>query len=127
MRLTQAAETEKKEEGFFEGLFAGMRLIATRSYIFGILIVSTIYEAISQIIEYQMHVKANAVPQFSGELGFSTFLGYYGITLIKCAMTSGTMDTLTAAAKYNFHISNCPIITAEPSIAANCAQARIMG
>ena len=56
-----------------------MRLIATRSYIFGILIVSTIYEAISQIIEYQMHVKANAVPQFSGELGFSTFLGYYGI------------------------------------------------
>lgn len=74
----QAAETEKKEEGFFEGLFAGVKLIATRPYIFGILIVSTVYEAISQIIEYQMHVKANAVPQFSGELGFAKFLGYYG-------------------------------------------------
>lgn len=74
----QAAATEKKEEGFFEGLFAGVRLIATRPYIFGILIVSTLYEAISQVIEYQMHVQANTFPEYSGELGFAKFLGYYG-------------------------------------------------
>ncbi len=75
----QAAATEDKKETFFEGLFAGLRLIATRPYIIGILIVSTIYEVINQVIEYQMQSQACASPYFSTELGFAQFQGIYGI------------------------------------------------
>lgn len=74
----QAAATEKKQEGFFEGLFVGLKLIATRPYIFGILIVSTVYEVISQIVEYQMNTQANAFPEFASVEGFAKFMGYYG-------------------------------------------------
>lgn len=74
----QAAATEKKQEGFIEGLTIGIKLIATRPYIFGILIVSTIYEVISQIIEFQMQTQAHKVPEFATALGFAKFQGYYG-------------------------------------------------
>jgi AAA family ATP:ADP antiporter len=74
----QAAVTEKKQEGFFQGLFVGLRLIVTRPYIFGILIVSTVYEVIGQIVEYQMHTQASAFPNFATTEGFAKFLGYYG-------------------------------------------------
>lgn len=75
---TQAAATEKKQEGFFEGIFVGLKLIATRPYIFGILIVSTVFEVIQQVIEYQMHTQASAFPEFASTEGFAKFLGYYG-------------------------------------------------
>jgi AAA family ATP:ADP antiporter len=74
----QAAATEKKEEGFLEGLLAGVRLLVTSPYIFGILIVSTIYEVINQIIEFQMNTQAHKVPEFATTLGFAQFQGYYG-------------------------------------------------
>ena len=75
----QAAQTEKKKESFFEGLSAGVRLIFTRPYIFGILIVSTLYEVINQVIEYQMQSLAYEFPQFASELGFAQFQGIYGV------------------------------------------------
>jgi AAA family ATP:ADP antiporter len=75
----QAAATVKKKEGFLEGLLAGIRLIATRPYIFGILIVSTLYEVINQVIEYQMQTQACAFPRFTTEIGFAQFQGIYGV------------------------------------------------
>ena len=74
----QAAKTEEKKESFVEGLVAGVRLIVTRPYIFGILIVSTLYEVINQVIEYQMQTQAFLFPQFATELGFAQFQGFYG-------------------------------------------------
>lgn len=75
----EAAKTETIKEGFWEGLSSGIKMIVTRPYIFGILIVSTLYEVISQVIDYQMHRQADALPQFEGELGFAFFEGIYGI------------------------------------------------
>lgn len=75
----QAAITEKKKEGFIESFTVGLKLIFTRPYIFGILIVSTLYEVINQVIEYQMQSQADIFPQFSGELGFAQFQGMYGM------------------------------------------------
>jgi AAA family ATP:ADP antiporter len=75
----QAMATEKKEEGALEGLVAGIRLIATRPYIFGILIVSTLYEVINQVIEYQMQTQASEFPRFATETGFAQFQGFYGV------------------------------------------------
>ncbi len=53
---TAAAATEKKKEGFIEGFTSGLTLLFSRSYLLGILIVSTFYEAVAQIVEYQMQV-----------------------------------------------------------------------
>jgi ATP/ADP translocase len=75
----KASVTEKKQEGFFEGITVGLRLIFTRPYIFGILIVSTFYDVINQIIEYQMESQADIFPYFSGEHGFAQFMGFNGI------------------------------------------------
>ncbi len=75
----RAAQTEKKKEGFIEGLSAGVRLIFTRPYIFGILLISTLYEVINQVIEYQMQSQAYDIPEFASELGFARFQGMYGV------------------------------------------------
>ena len=75
----QAAATEKKKEGLFESFTVGIRLIFTRPYIFGILIVSTLYEVINQVIEYQMQSQADVFPRFAGEIGFAQFQGMYGM------------------------------------------------
>lgn len=75
----QAAATEKKKEGFIESFTIGLKLIFMRPYIFGILIVSTLYEVINQVIEYQMQSQADIFPRFSGELGFAQFQGMYGM------------------------------------------------
>ena len=74
-----AAQTEKIKEGFFEGFVSGLKLLLTRSYLFGILIISTFYEAANQIIDYQMKSQADLYPGFSGELGFAKFQGIYGV------------------------------------------------
>ena len=74
-----AAKTEKKKEGFFEGFIIGLKLIFTRPYIFGILIVSTLYEVINAVIEYLMQSQADVFPQFAGEVGFAQFQGMYGM------------------------------------------------
>ncbi len=75
----QVASKQKKKEGFFESFTVGLKLIFMRPYIFGILIVSTLYEVINQIIEYQMQSQADVFPRFSGELGFAQFQGMYGM------------------------------------------------
>lgn len=73
-----AAKEDKKHEGE-SGFFAGVRLLFTRPYLIGIFIVSTVYEVIGQVIEYQMKSQADVSPLFVEELGFAQFLGIYGI------------------------------------------------
>jgi len=73
------AVSHSAQENSFKGFFSGLTLLLTRPYLIGILIVSTFYETISQIIEYQMQSNAYVSPAFSGELGFAKFQGIYGI------------------------------------------------
>lgn len=75
-----AAESEKKKEGFFQGFVSGLTLLFTRPYLFGVLICSTLYEVISQIIDYQMHRQAAMCPAFSSETAFCKFEGIFGIS-----------------------------------------------
>ncbi len=89
----QAAATEKREEGFFESFTIGLQLIFSRPYIFGIMIVSTIYEVINQVIEYQMQSQADVFPQFSGEIGFAQFQGIYGIATNLLSFLMALMGT----------------------------------
>ena len=56
-----AGKTDKSKAGFFEGL----RIIATRPYVLGIMLVSTLYEVISTIVDYQLKVMAHNTPDYS--------------------------------------------------------------
>ncbi len=63
---------KKKKTGLFEGL----RLILTRSYIMGILVVSTVYEVINTVIDYQL--KALAKQTYGSGEGLAGFVGFAG-------------------------------------------------
>ncbi len=76
-----AHATETKKEGFFEGFFSGLTLLVSRPYMVGILIVSTFYEAISQIVEYQMQCQASISPAYATDLAYARFMGWYGVSI----------------------------------------------
>lgn len=76
-----AAETEKQKDGFFKGFTSGLTLLLSRPYLLGILIVSTVYEAISQIVEYQMQSYALASPNYSTDIAFAKFQSIYGVSI----------------------------------------------
>ncbi len=75
----KAAETAKKKEGFIEGFVSGITLLFTRSYLIGIFVVSTFYEVVGTIVDYQMKRQASALPEFATETGFAKFMGMFGV------------------------------------------------
>lgn len=75
-----AAATEKKKEGFIEGFVSGLTLLFSRPYLLGVLIISTFYEAIAQIVEYQMNRYALMLPIYkNSETAFAQFQSTYGM------------------------------------------------
>ncbi len=74
-----AAATEKRKEGFIEGFVSGIVLLFSRSYLLGVLVISTFYEAVSQIVEYQMQAYACMAPAYKSEIAFAQFMSLYGI------------------------------------------------
>ncbi len=76
-----AAQTEKKKEGFFASLWSGIVVLFTRPYLIGIFIMSTFYEAMAQIVEYQMQRQALLNPTFHGTFGYGQFQSIYGMSV----------------------------------------------
>ena len=74
-----AAATEKKKEGFLEGFTSGFTLLVSRPYLLGVLVISTLYEAVAQIIEYQMNRFASASPEYASDLAIAKFQSMYGM------------------------------------------------
>ena len=66
-------KVEKKSKPDF---FAGIRLLLTRPYLMGILVVSTFYEIAKTVVDYQMKSQASLIYD---EVGFQWFQGIYGI------------------------------------------------
>ncbi len=87
-----AAQIATKSEGI-SGFTEGIRLLLTRPYLIGIFIVSTLYEVINQIIEYQMKSQADVFPRFSTELGFAQFQGFYGVATNTLAFLMALLGT----------------------------------
>ena len=72
-------DPEETNEGFLWGAFEGIYLLLTRPYLFGILLISVIYDAVSVIFDYQMNTYASSSPLFSSESAFAQFQSMYGI------------------------------------------------
>ena len=88
-----AHATEKEKEGFFEGLFAGVRLLLTRRYLLGILIVSTFYEVVNTIVDYQMKAQAGMHPYYADKAHFQEFLSMYGMATNTLALFMALLGT----------------------------------
>ncbi|NRB21852.1 hypothetical protein HRU45_03875, partial [Candidatus Dependentiae bacterium] len=66
----------KKKQGFFQGMVQGLVIIATRPYIFGILIISTFYEVVATIVDYQLNSQASLV--YTTPIAYARFTGIFG-------------------------------------------------
>ena len=100
----QAAATEKQKEGFIEGFVSGIKLIITSPYIFGILIVSTFYEVINTVIEYQMNMQASMFPEYTTEIGFARFSGMYGTAVNSLAFLMALFGTSYIIKRYGLRL-----------------------
>ncbi len=80
-------EKGKKKTGFMEGV----KLIISKPYIFGILIVSTLYEVIATIVDFQM--KKLASVQYPGPGELASFLGKYGVATNCLALVMALLGT----------------------------------
>ena len=101
-----AHETEKKKEGFFEGFITGLTLLVSRPYLLGILVVSTFYEAISQIVEYQMQSLASMSPTYGvSELTLAKFMSAYGVASNTLAFLIALLGTSYIIRRFGLRLS----------------------
>lgn len=70
----------KESSSFFKNFTEGLQLIFTRSYLRGIFIISTVYEIITVIVEYQMNRQALVVEPYAHAQGYAAFQSLFGIT-----------------------------------------------
>lgn len=82
-----ALDDKKPKTGFFEGL----TLIATRPYVMGILVVSTIYEIIGTVLEFQMTMIAKGV--FNSRDLFAEFMATYGMSVNSLTLLFSLLGT----------------------------------
>lgn len=64
---------------FVKNFFSGGWLILKNPYLIGVLVVSTVYEIVTQIVEFQMQRMAQKV--YITDQAFNVFEGYYGVAV----------------------------------------------
>ncbi len=77
----------KPKTGFFEGI----RLIVTKPYVMGILVISIIHEIITTMLDFQMNMIAKEV--FSSRDLFASFAGKYGMSVNAVVLTFSFLGT----------------------------------
>lgn len=70
-------------------MMAGVKLLCTKPYLMGILVVSTFYEIAKSIVDYQMKSQANIIPS----INFKQFLGIYGMSVNFLAFLMALLGT----------------------------------
>jgi ATP:ADP antiporter, AAA family len=101
----EAALTEKRKEGFFEGFVSGLTLLLNRPYLLGVLVVSTFYEAISQIVEYQMQAQASMSAAYASDIAFARFMAIYGICINVLSFLIALLGTSYILKRFGVRVS----------------------
>jgi ATP:ADP antiporter, AAA family len=92
-----AKKTKKQRKGK-TGFFEGLILIATKPYVIGVFVVTTFYEIVSVILEYQMYRIAEI--QFPTDVGFAVFNAHYGMGIIAVALVFALLGTSFVMRKF---------------------------
>ena len=98
------AAKKAKKPGFFDSFLGGLKLLLTKPYLMGVLVVSTMYEIVGTIVDYQMKRQAALVPQYATEVGYAKFLGYFGVATNTLAFFVVLMGTATLLKKYGVRV-----------------------
>jgi len=78
---------KKEKTGFFEGL----RILLTKPYVMGIFVVSTFYEVIGTILEFQMNSLGHIIYPIAEE--FAAFNGKFGMSVNTLALVFALLGT----------------------------------
>ncbi len=92
---TFAERAEAQAPAKKTGLFEGLRLLLTRSYLLGILVVATMYEVIGTIVEFQMGMCINEIypPSADGGAAFAQFKAWNGVAVGILALVFALVGT----------------------------------
>ena len=82
------------------GIFEGLRLLLSKSYLIGILAVSTLYEVIGEIINLQM--KFAAVDTYPDPEKFAEFMGFFGVCVNLLSLVFAIVGTSFVIRRFGF-------------------------
>jgi ATP:ADP antiporter, AAA family len=85
------------KETLVESLLSGIRLLFTRSYLFGVLLCSTLYEVVVTINDFQMKALGD---QIYGKDNFAEFLGWFGVATNGLAFLLALLGTSYVMKRY---------------------------
>lgn len=96
---------EKKQK---PDIMAGLRLLLTQPYLLGVFIVSTFYEIVKTIVDFQMKSQASLLPG----VNFEVFLGWFGFWTNMTAFLMALFGTSYIMKKYGlkFCIMLYPVV-----------------
>lgn len=83
--------------------FAGIRLLVTQPYLFGVFIVSTFYDIVKTIVEYQMTSQADIIG-----INFKWFMSFFGMSVNTLSFFIALLGTSYIIKKYSLQL--CLII-----------------
>ncbi len=107
-----AQRSEEKKDGFFEGFISGLVILCTRPYMMGIFVVSTFYEVVGQVLDYQM--KANSDLIYHSASAFGWFQSIFGVTTNTASFIISLLGTSYIIKRLGIRLSLFiyPVITA---------------
>lgn len=107
-----AEKTEHKKDGFFEGFISGAVILCSRPYMMGIFIVSTFYEVVSQVLEYQMKSYADGI--FTTAAAYGQFEASFGVVSNIASFLISFLGTSYIIRRFGIRLSLFvyPLITA---------------
>lgn len=91
----------EKKTGFFRGL----KLVTTRPYLFGVFLLVAFYEIVTTIVDYQMKMQAQALPEYSTREGLTSFMGMFGMSTNILAFVIALFGTGYLIKKFGIRIS----------------------
>jgi len=93
-------KSDREEKKKAPDMLGGIRLLLTKPYLIGVLVVSTFYEIAATIVDYQMKSQADLIPGFD----FKWFMGIFGVSINVLAFIMALLGTSTIMKKYGLRI-----------------------
>ncbi|MBD3273219.1 hypothetical protein GF385_02600 [Candidatus Dependentiae bacterium] len=91
----------QEKTGFWEGL----KLIFTRPYLFGVFLLVAFFEVVTTIVDYQMKMQAQALPQYATKEGLTSFMGMFGMSTNLLAFLMALFGTGYLIKKFGVRVS----------------------
>lgn len=93
-------KSDKEEKKKAPDFFGGLRLLLTKPYLMGVLVVSTFYEIAGTIVDYQMKSQASIIEG----IDFKWFMGVFGVSVNALAFVMALLGTSKLMKRYGIRV-----------------------